>query len=138
MKEKKEVAMGIIISVDDDPVVQDLLTEVFSEEDIKIYSINNAFEALEIASSHDVDVAILDISMPQMNGFEIQMALNQIDPYTKIIFLSTQMNKNTLLRAIRSGTSDFFAKPFVPKELIESVKSNQKKAIYFRELRKAV
>jgi DNA-binding NtrC family response regulator len=130
--------MGIILSVDDDHIVLELLEDVFVKEGIEIIQADNSIDAIEIANEYTVDVAILDISLPHINGFELQQALHQLDAFTKVIFLSSQMNKNTLFRAIRGGAADFHQKPFIPDDLVRSVLQKQKEVIHFRNLKNAV
>ncbi len=126
--------MGILMSVDDDRIVRKLISDVFDAEGIEIVTARNPIEALEIASENEVDVAILDIDMPFMSGFELQLKLHEIDPFTKVIFLSSQMNRATLLRAMRGGACDFHKKPFIPDDLVESVLKQREQVIKFRKM----
>ena len=127
--------MGMILSVDDDQFVLGFIGELFKSAGIPIVLTSNAIEALEIASNFSVDVAILDVSLPQMNGFELQSALRQIDPFTRVIFLSSRMNKSDLLLALRYGAVDYLTKPIDKDILLKTVCDNQQLAQQFRNRR---
>ena len=112
--------MGIVLSVDDDKMVLELVSEALSA-DYQLESIDNPIEAIELAQHSEVDVAILDISLPQMNGFELQRVLKKINPNIQTLFLSSEMNKSNLLTALRNGACDFLQKPVHIDELRNSV-----------------
>ena len=129
--------MGLIMSVDDDKIIRNLIRDIFENEELKIVSASNSFEAMEIAISNPVEVAILDIDLPHMTGFELQQRLHEIDPSIKIIFLSSRMNRNTLLQAMRNGAVDFHKKPLIADELVKSVKKHLS-PVKIQSFRKAI
>ncbi|MFP4460190.1 MAG: response regulator [Candidatus Zixiibacteriota bacterium] len=129
--------MGIILSVDDDHIILELLTELFTKVGLELITADNSIDAIEIANTRNVDVAILDISLPHIDGFELQQALRQLDPFTRIIFLSSQMNKKTMYRAMHAGAVDFHQKPFLHDELVKSVLKHQTQVQNYRKLSKA-
>lgn len=114
--------MGVVLSVDDDDFVLELLWDIFDKEDIELMQASNAIDAIEIACSEQVDVAILDVSMPHFNGLELQQILYQINPNTKIVFLSSENDNQARNDAIKSGAVAFYSKPFDRKDLVQTVK----------------
>lgn len=91
----------------------ELLLQGF-EEDVKIVgSTSNVFEAVELINSYRPDVVFLDISMPELNGFELLEALR----FRKFHLVFTTAHRNYGLRALKEGASDYLLKPIDRKEL---------------------
>ncbi len=130
--------MGAILSVDDDCLFSELIGETLTDYPEELILVNHPVEAIEIANTTLIDVAILDISLPVMNGFELKKILSSIDPAMRTIFLSSEMNKANLLDAIRCQASDFLQKPFQPSDLKLSVLKRLNEARQLRIIRSAV
>lgn len=103
-----------ILIVDDQVQNLQLLVEVLSESNYDIMASKNPKDAIRIAQDELPDLILLDINMPEMDGFEVCKALKQ-DPLTRdltIIFLSAQSSSVDEARALQLGAVDFIAKPF--------------------------
>lgn len=102
-----------IVIADDHPVFRKGLIDIISEEDnFEITAeAENGMEALELIDIHQPDIAVLDINMPLMNGFEVAKELKKKQSKTKIIFLTMHKEEYILNKAL-----DYHAKGYILKE----------------------
>lgn len=112
-----------ILLVDDEPRNIQLAGRILSQQGYDISFAQNGREALEIIDSELPDLIILDIMMPEMDGFEVSRVIRQRHPSTEvpIIFLSARTDTEGLLESFKSGGVDFISKPFHPEEFLARV-----------------
>jgi PleD family two-component response regulator len=117
---------GTILAVDDEHINLGILGELL-KTDYDVYVAKSGEKALELASSIDsLDVILLDIVMPEMNGFEVCKAL-KTSAETRdlpVIFLSTRAQTNDLVEGFDVGAVDYLTKPFQPAELLSRVRTH--------------
>ena len=112
-----------ILIVDDNEVNVDILKELFGKEyDIAIAA--NGKQAIEVASTYYPDVILLDIMMPEMDGYQACKLIRQNPElkYTKIIMVSAKTSLAERLQGYKSGADDYVTKPFDTQELSAKVK----------------
>ena len=112
--EVKKVAGAKILVADDEPVVQEFLDEVLSEEGYEVEIVENGDNALEKLDSEDYDIILLDIKLPGMNGTELYEQIQRIaKPLAKrVIFITGDtMNADTMTFILSSGAA-YVTKPF--------------------------
>lgn len=100
--------------VEDDPMVAEI-NKRYLKKDSRILSVevcNNGKSALTYLENHTVDLILLDIYMPQLNGFELLKLLREQAVNTDIILVTAANNQEDLERAIRFGVLDYLIKPF--------------------------
>lgn len=112
-----------ILIVDDDPAVQDLLTEILLRDSIRVETANDGFEAGVKLISFKPHLIILDLYMPNMDGFEVCRRIKEDPDLNKIKILvmtghGTKENKNSILSL---GADAFLAKPSSKKNIISCV-----------------
>lgn len=115
--------MKTILLVDDTRTNLDILMELLGEEYDLIPSANTK-DALEIVLEEEIDLILLDIMMPDLDGFEVCQILKE-NPDTKdipIIFITAKIDEDSIEKAYVIGGSDYLTKPFKPKELLAKVK----------------
>lgn len=104
-----------VMVVDDSAVIRGLLTRTLEEDpDIKVSaSVSNGQMALNSLARESVDVVVLDIEMPVMDGLTALPKILEASPRTKVIMASTLTRKNAdvSLKAMRAGAADYIAKP---------------------------
>ncbi|MGM0560777.1 MAG: protein-glutamate methylesterase/protein-glutamine glutaminase [Pseudomonadota bacterium] len=104
-----------VMVVDDSAVIRGLLTRTLEEDpDIKVSaSVSNGQMALNSLARESVDVVVLDIEMPVMDGLTALPEILEASPRTKVIMASTLTRKNAdvSLKAMRAGAADYIAKP---------------------------
>ncbi|MEA3353348.1 MAG: diguanylate cyclase [Campylobacterota bacterium] len=115
--------METILVVDDTKTNIKILIELLGDNYDVIAALNGEM-ALEMIEEEEVDLILLDIMMPQMDGFEVCRRLKS-EPKTKdipIIFLTAMSDEQSIEKAYDLGGSDYVTKPFRPKELLARVK----------------
>ncbi|QER41635.1 response regulator [Thermodesulfobacterium sp. TA1] len=117
MMEKKNKM--VILAVDDEPLNLDLLELAFAENTgVEFLRAKNGKEALEILDSgKDVDVILLDLSMPVMNGFETLKVLKSNEKFRYIPVIVITANAEEKKKALSLGANDFIPKPFDIEEI---------------------
>jgi CheY-like chemotaxis protein len=115
-----------ILVADDSITIQKVVELTFSKEDFQIIRALNGVEALAKAKESKPDIILLDIFMPEKNGYEVCESLRK-DPQLKevpIIFLVAAFEEFDKERSLRSGANDYVTKPFESKQLIAKVKQH--------------
>lgn len=113
-----------ILLVDDTESNIDILVETLGEEYDLLVALDGE-SALEMAREEEIDLILLDIMMPQMDGFEVCEALKQ-SPKTKeipIIFITAKTDAESIDKVYDIGGADYVTKPFREKELKKRVKT---------------
>jgi len=111
-----------LLVVDDEPSVRDSLYNWFRKEGYEVEAAENATEALRWLQKKPIDVALLDIKMPGMDGMELQEHIHRIDPSLAIIMITAFASVETAVQALKQGAFDYVTKPIDPDELSHLVK----------------
>jgi CheY-like chemotaxis protein len=119
--EQREDRMVTILAVDDASFYLNNLNSLLKETRYKLVCVNSGEKALAMLSKIDPSLFILDINMPEMNGFELATRLRTSGYDAPIIFLTGNAKKENVLKGIKAGGSDFVAKPISQEQLIERI-----------------
>jgi len=114
-----------VLLADDHPVVRDGLRSVIDKkaEDIKIIGeASNGNDVLEIAKKNQVDIYVLDISMPILNGIETTDRLMKMNPDSKIIMLSIHDGHIFVEKALKRGARGYILKESATEEVIHAIR----------------
>ena len=113
---------GCILIVDDDENIRNLLSIYLENEGFKTIKVDNAKNAIEIIEEKNIELVLLDIMMPQIDGIEacIKIRENKKMPIIMISAKSEDMDK---IHGLTAGADDYITKPFNPLELIARVKA---------------
>lgn len=114
----------ILVVDDTETNIDTVIGFLYNEYDVVVTT--DGFVAIEIANSEEVDLILLDIMMPKINGFDVCKKLKE-NPKTKdipIIFLTAKLNEESIEKAYDMGGVDYISKPFKPKELIARVRTH--------------
>jgi two-component system, OmpR family, response regulator len=106
-----------ILVVDDDVYIQQLVSIHLSREGYQVYRANHAEEALAFLETKSVDLAIVDVMMPGMDGFELTKILSQ-DFDLPVILLTAKGQIDDKEQGFLSGSEDYIVKPFEVRELL--------------------
>lgn len=106
-----------ILVVDDDLYIQQLVAIHLGNEGYTVLRANDAEQALKLLENETVDLAVVDVMMPGMDGFELTRILTQ-DLEIPVILLTAKGQLEDKEKGFLSGTEDYMIKPFEPKELL--------------------
>lgn len=112
----------ILIAEDEQEIVE-LLKLYLQSEGYEIFTANNGVDALEIVSREHISLAVLDIMMPKMDGYELTRRIREISNIP-ILILSARDKSNDKILGLNMGADDYMAKPFDPLEIVARVRSN--------------
>jgi CheY-like chemotaxis protein len=111
-----------VLVVDDDIRNIFAIAAVLESQHMKVLVANNGRRALEVLAAHDdIEVVLMDVMMPEMDGYETMQAIRQ-DPKNRslpIIAVTAKALKDDRDKCLSSGASDYLAKPVNSHELIE-------------------
>jgi len=100
-----------ILAVDDIPVTLNLLRSALTNVGYKFNGVTSGAAALDYITKFTPDLFILDIEMPNMNGFELAVKLREAGQHAPLVFLTGNTTRDYLVRAIETGAVDFIVKP---------------------------
>ena len=114
--------MGKILIIDDDEELCELVAEYLTVEGFKIESVNDGASGLERALSGDYELAILDVMLPKMNGFDVLRAL-RLKSKLPVIMLTARGDDMERIVGLEIGADDYLPKPFNPRELVARLRA---------------
>ena len=112
-----------ILIVDDDTVVAESVKAVLSRREYDITVTDDALEGIELLHQKEFDLAILDVMMPVMTGFQIMESVKDLNLDTLFIIMTGDTSMDSAIKAIREGASDYIKKPFDADELMIRVEN---------------
>jgi len=110
--------MTKILITDDDVRICELISKYLEKNNFKSSIANNAKQAEKLLDKESFDLMILDIMMPDMNGFDFAQQLREQENNIPILFLSAKVETEDKIKGLEIGADDYLTKPFEPKELI--------------------
>lgn len=108
-----------ILLIDDTPVNLEIAGKTLEKEGYDLYIADNGYSALELIGKTNFDLILLDIMMPEMDGFETLIKIRQIKncKNTPVIFLTAKVDIESVIRGFELGAIDYIRKPFNELEL---------------------
>ena len=113
--------------VDDEKRLVSLVESYLTQEGYRVVSANNGVEALPVASREKPDLIILDIMMPEMDGYEFMREHHKVQD-TPIILLTARVDDDERVIGLELGADDYITKPFRPRELVARVRAVLRRA----------
>ena len=110
--------MIAILIVEDDADVGNLLTQYLTLNDFKVERVYNGKEALLALEKSCFDMILLDVMMPELNGFDLAQKIKAKNPEQAFLFLTARAQKKDVLNGLKIGADDYITKPFDCDELI--------------------
>lgn len=110
--------MNRLLIVDDEPAIRKLIVKYALFEGYEIDEASNGMEALEKCADKAYDLVILDIMMPEMDGFTAARELKKHSPSLPLLMLSARGEEYDRINGFEIGVDDYVTKPFSPKELM--------------------
>lgn len=111
-----------ILIVDDEKEIADLVTLYLENEGFSVFNYYSSTEALECIHTQSIDLAILDIMMPEIDGLKLCQIIREQYNYP-IIMLTAKSTELDKINGLMLGADDYLTKPFLPLELVARVKA---------------
>jgi DNA-binding NtrC family response regulator len=110
-----------ILVVDDEPHIRYLIQKVLLEEQLEVDAVSSAMEALEKLEASPVDLAIVDLCLPDMTGLDLAEAIRMLDPGTPVIMITAYGTPAFELIASHPAIAHYVHKPFALDRLLSLV-----------------
>jgi len=117
-----------LLLVEDDIDLQKVLAQYLELSGFQVYTANHGEHGLRIFKEHHVDLCILDVMMPVMDGFELAAEIRKLDREMPVVFLTAKNQKEDRLRGLKIGADDYITKPFEAEELVLRLNNILKRA----------
>ena len=124
-----------ILVVDDDKHTRLLLKVVLESENYNVYTAEDGEDALSVIDHKHIDLVILDVMMPNMDGYEFTELLRESDNVIPILMVSAKQLPEDKRKGFLVGTDDYIVKPFDEEELIFRIKALLRRAHIVSEKR---
>lgn len=103
--------MPNLLAIDDDRSVRQLIKKAFAQTDYQVFALATAEEGFERVQAGDIDVCLLDITLPGMNGLELARLIHEFDGRLPVIFATSTDDSDTAIEAMKIGAYDLCPKP---------------------------
>jgi DNA-binding NarL/FixJ family response regulator len=129
--QKAETGTVKVLIVDDHPIVLSGCRALLAEtDDMLMLEARDAATALDIYALNNPDVAVIDVNLPDVSGFELARRLQERDPDARIIMFSMNDDPVFAARAIEVGAKGYVSKTGDPQDLVEAVREVGKGGVY--------
>lgn len=125
-----------ILVVDDEKPIRTACAKILSEEGALTQTAADGLEGWEKAKAGGFDLALVDLKMPQIDGMELLVRLNELDPDMVKIVITGYATLETAVQAVQKGATDYISKPFTPSELRNRVNQGLEKRALLLEAKR--
>ena len=112
-----------ILIVEDDRAIREALKEGLEDESYAVDTASDGYEGYLLASADEYDAIILDVMMPEMDGFEVCRKLREEGISTPILMLTAKNQENDIVDGLDFGADDYLAKPFSFEVLLARIRA---------------
>lgn len=123
-----------ILVVDDEPEIIKCLSAILEDEGYRTFCALNGSSALKIINEESIDLVLLDLKLPDIDGIEVLRRIKDIDPNTCVVMISGNATIAKAVESTKLGAYDFIEKPFSPPEKVEAMLLTIKQALERRAL----
>ena len=118
-----------LLLVEDEKRMAQALCEILKQEKYEVDHFDNGIDGLDALESDIYDIAILDVMLPGMNGFEIASKARKSGIKTPILMLTAKTELDDKVEGLDSGADDYLTKPFMTKELLARLRALGRRTI---------
>lgn len=122
-----------IMIVDDEKEIADLIEVFLSNDGYQVYKFYNGTDALKCAETENLDLAILDVMLPDIDGFKICQKIRE-KHFFPIIMLTAKIEDSDKIMGLTIGADDYITKPFNPLEVTARVKTQLRRYMRYNSL----
>lgn len=115
--------MPHILVVEDEPAIADTIVYALETDGFAVQWCSTGTAALDAVRAQPASLAVLDVGLPDINGFELFRRLQQVDASLPVIFLTARAGEIDRVVGLELGADDYVAKPFSPRELVARVRT---------------
>ena len=112
-----------VLLLEDDRVLSLTLIEILTQNGFNVTAVKNANDAIETTFKNAYDIYLFDINLPDMSGIELLKNLKDADDMTPTIFISANIDIETITKGFNAGAEDYIKKPFIIEELLVRLNS---------------
>ncbi len=123
-----EVGAGRILVVEDELSIRDNIVYALESEGFRVDCAATGSEALEMAGKNDYQLVVLDVGLPDINGFDVCQSLRKTS-HVPVIFLTARSSEVDRVVGLEIGADDYVTKPFSPRELSARVRANVRRSL---------
>jgi len=118
-----------ILLVEDESSLREVITMNLEMENYNVTTAVNGLTALELAENNYYDLMVLDVMLPELNGFELCEKIRSNNRQTPILFMSAKSSSTDRIEGLKLGADDYLAKPFDLEELLLRIKALLKRGL---------
>jgi PAS domain S-box-containing protein len=118
MSEAKEEVVNNVLIVEDEDANYQLLKEMLRKRNYRLFRAFDGVEAIEVVGEEKLDLILMDIQLPKMDGYEATRIIRKDHPEIPIIAQTAYANYNDVVKSLDAGCNDFIAKPIKLKKLL--------------------
>ena len=124
-----------IVIVDDEKEIADVIELYLNNEGYEVHKFYNGEAALSCISSKEIDLAILDVMLPDIDGFTILQKIREVHKFP-VIMLTAKSEYLDKITGLTLGADDYISKPFNPLELVARVKAQLRRFTQYNDDRR--
>ena len=118
-----------ILLAEDDPNLGQLLKDYLLARDYETTLVTDGAQAMKIFRKEKFHICLLDVMMPELDGFALARGIREIDPDIPVIFLTAKNLKQDVIEGFKSGADDYITKPFSMEELIYRIEAILRRSV---------
>jgi DNA-binding response OmpR family regulator/anti-sigma regulatory factor (Ser/Thr protein kinase) len=137
--------LATLLVVEDDPDIQAMLHNIFSNAGYTVFTASSGREAINALHQQPIDLVVLDVLLPDQNGYEVcEQVRNNGGSRLPIVMLTALTQPRNVMLGLEAGADDYVRKPFVPEELLlrvqrllqwhDEIRSAESEAAHLRDL----
>ena len=124
--ESRDLRPKRLLVVDDEQAIAELVASIFVADGMEVAAFTDPIAALQASQDQEFDLALLDIMMPVMDGYELCRHIRE-HAAMPVIFLSAKDEESDIVAGFTIGADDYVTKPFKPRELMARVKARMRR-----------
>jgi len=115
--------MVSILVIDDDEGMCETLSDILEVTGYEVTIANDGYQALEVAKEKKIDISLIDIKMPGINGVETFKEMKKFSPDTYVIMMTAYAVEDLIEEAIQEGVNTILYKPLNIEEILDSIET---------------
>jgi two-component system response regulator ResD len=117
-----------LLVVDDEQHIRELCRIYLEKAGYSIIEAGSGAQALELLQRHTIDLVVLDIMLPEVDGWQVLKAIRQRDVWLPVVMLTAVGEEENRIEGLEAGADDYLIKPFSPRELVARVRAVMRRA----------